>query len=122
MTTSLYRLSRYLLIVAGLLPFVWVTGILWLAIRAKNHLGYWPQPAHPDPQFLPFQSHITYLWYVFDCLKWSLVLVPVVYIVYRYILRTKITRRPLKAYCWGWVLILALVFIPNINVVAWFID
>ena len=47
--------------IAGMLPLVWLFGVLWLYARAEMRLGYWPRPHIPDPKSLPFEIHYTAL-------------------------------------------------------------
>jgi hypothetical protein len=99
------------------IPYIWVTGIIWLAIKAKSYFGYWPRPSFPDPQFIPFDSHQGVLWKIFDLLQWSIILVPVVYFSSRMLCKTKMPRGPLYTYLIGWGIIMVMNFMPPINFV-----
>ena len=109
-------------ILISALPYIWVVGIIWLTIRAKVFLGYWPSPNHPDPKFLPFDVHQESLATMLFALLWSLVLMPILYRGSVWILRTKLGRSPLYAYILGWAIIMVMIFVPGINFVAWFLD
>lgn len=106
----------------SILPYVWVVGIIWLAVRAKEYLGYWPGPNHPDPQFVPFDSHQEVLDQMLFALLWSLVLMPILYRGGHRIFKVKLQRRPLYMYSLGWMVIMLMIFVPRINLVAWFLD
>jgi hypothetical protein len=109
-------------ILISALPYIWVVSIFWLAIRAKDYLGYWPSPSHPDPKFLPFDMHQELLATMLFALLWSLALMPILYGASRWILKTKLGQRPLYTYILGWIIIVVMIFVPNINFVAWFLD
>jgi hypothetical protein len=106
----------------GTLPYLWVIGIIWLAMRARRYLGYWPGPNHPDPQFVPFDSHREVLAQMFFALLWSLVLMPILYLGNHWIFKVKLQRRPLYIYSLGWMIIMLMTFVPRIDLVAWFLD
>ena len=110
--------------VISALPFVWSVGIVWFAIRAREYLGYWPYPAHPDPKSLPetFDFHSDLLILLFFCLGPSLLIMIMFYVVGKAYSKMKLFGLPLKIYLWGWVVILSLFFIPRINFVNWFMD
>ena len=122
MTTLLHRASLKISFGICLLPLVWVAGILLLTVRARVYLGYWPRPSHPDPKLLPFDLHHASLWGVFVVLKWSLVVLPVLYLTNKYFLKKQMNKKPLQIYGWGWLVIIALVFLPHVNFVEWFLD
>lgn len=121
-TTSLLNAFYTAASVVGTLPYIWVAGIMLLAIRAKAYLGYWPSPNHPDPQFVPFDLHQELLAKMLFALLWSLALMPILYLGSRWILKTKLGRSPLYAYILGWAIIMVMIFVPGINFVAWFLD
>jgi hypothetical protein len=106
----------------GCLPILWVVGVLAFAVRAWSHLGYWPSPNHPDPQFLPFGLHNAILFYATYAVLWTLVVVP----GFRHLLREKIDlvtlRKTKRIFATGWLAILILAFVPGINFVAWYLD
>ena len=122
MTTLLHRLSHGLSVTLGLLPVAWVGGVVALAIRARLFLGYWPQPAHPDPKLLPFELHHAILWYIFFGLLSSVIIVPTLWVINRFVFQTRLTRWSLGAYLSGWALVLMMVFVPKISFVGWFLD
>jgi hypothetical protein len=121
-TISPHKVLYAIAVTTSLLPYVWVAGIVWLAIRAREYLGYWPTPSHPDPQFIPFDHHQELLWQIFWLLGWSLVVVPMLYFSSRWLLKNRMPRLPLYTYACGWLLIMAMIFVPNINFVSWFLD
>ena len=107
-----------------MIPFIWVLGITAFATGARQHLGYWPRPYQPDPKDLPisFDPYHAILWNVFGCLKWSLIVIPLCYIGSRLLTKTRLTRKPLEIYLIGWSLIIAMIAIPRIDFVMWFMD
>lgn len=117
--------SRILSLIAfgtSIIPYVWCIGIIALAERARQYLGYWPRPSHPDPKHLPFELHHTLLWNMFECLKWSLITMPLCYISSRFLIKAQLTRKPLRIYLIGWTIIIAMIVIPKIDLVMWFMD
>ncbi len=95
---------------------------MWLAIRARYYLGYWPQPSQPDPKLLPFELHHAALWGVFEGLKWSLIVLPILYLWNRFVLKSKIDSWIWRGAIAGWVITLGMIFLPSINFIAWFLD
>lgn len=122
MTTSLRRLTHGLFVILGLLPIAWTGGVVALAIRARLFLGYWPKPAQPDPKLLPFELHHAVLWYIFFGLLFSLIAIPALHVIGRFILQTALPHWLLYTYLFGWGLILIMVFMPSISFVGWFLD
>src|SRR3990167_2605525 len=82
-TISPHDLLGAAALVVSLIPYIWILGIVSLAIRARLYLGYWPLPAHPDPKHLPFEFHHAILWDIFWGVKWSIIIVPALYLASR---------------------------------------
>ena len=108
----------------SIIPYIWLIGIIVFAERARQYLGYWPKPSQPDPKNLPlsFEQYHAILWDGFVCLKWTLVTMPLCYFANRFLSKTQLTRKPLKIYLLGWILIVAMIAIPRIDFVMWFMD
>jgi hypothetical protein len=106
------------------IPYIWIIGIIAFAVRAREYLGYWPRPSHPDPKNLPssFEPYHAFLWDIFICLKWSLLIVPLYFFASHFLTKLKLTRMPLKIYLVGWTFIIAMIVLPKIDFVMWFMD
>jgi len=116
---SLLELTAF---VTSLIPYIWTLGIIALAVRARLYLDHWPRPSHPDPKHLPFEFHHQILWDVFEGIKWSIVIVPTLYLTSRIFLKQNLWRAPLRIYLFGWLVIAAMIFVPPIDFVMWFMD
>ena len=106
----------------SLIPFFWTIGIVALAVRARLYLGHWPRPSHPDPKHLPFDFHQEILWILFEYLKWSILVIPACYVVTQLLAKNKLVKRSLRIYLVGWGIIMAMMVIPRIDFVMWFLD
>lgn len=106
------------------LPWLWLGGLVGLALRSRYFLGYWPSPSHPDPKLLPFELHYTMLILGFYLVVWLLPVSLAIYIVSRIVFERKHNLRPLLVYTPGWLVIVALMFGSHfsLNWVAWFLD
>lgn len=119
---AIRKLGNTLALIVSILPILWAVGLLGLAFRARKYLGYWPGPNHPDPQFVPFDTH-------YDVLAIGMfanLIGLVVFLLFRRVLTTGIppvrVRTMKRIFLLGWFLILSLTFIPNISFVGWFLD
>ena len=121
-TTLPHKVFSISALAVSLIPYVWVLGIISLAIRARLYLGHWPKPSHPDPKHLPFEFHQAVLWAIFEGVKWSIVIVPTLYLASRILLKTKLGRSPLHIYLLGWGVIALMIIVPHIDFVMWFMD
>lgn len=122
MITLKYTL-RSILWPLSFIPYIFLFGVVSLATRAYLYLGYWPKPSHPDPKLLPFEEHHSLLWSILGLFGCSIVLVPILYFLNVRIWDSeKADKLALKVFVTGVILSLGLVFVPSINVVAWFLD
>jgi hypothetical protein len=111
-------------VVYAAFPWVWIGGLLCLAVRARFFLGYWPSPAHPDPKQLPFELHHMALWLLLFVV---VVLLPTglgVLAIAVGILKRKPCFWPIWANLGGSAIIGSMFFLPHgrLNWVAWFLD
>lgn len=110
--------------VFSILPWLWITGLIALALRARIFLGHWPTPAHPDPKSLPFELHYMTLWFGFYLVAWLLPILVAFYLLNAAFFKRKFNRLPLWTFSSGWSVIAVLFFAPHTtsNWVAWFLD
>ena len=100
---------------------LWCAGILALAVRARFYLGVWPRPAFPDPKALPFESHYDFFFFQGYLAFASLVVVPLT----GKIIKTSPNSMYVKTrwmFVAGWILAVAMFWIPGIDFVEWFVD
>jgi hypothetical protein len=43
-------------------PLAWLSLLYLFVLRARLHLGHWPEPYHPDPKDLGFTVHHQAIW------------------------------------------------------------
>lgn len=43
-------------------PVAWLSLLYLFVLRARLHLGHWPEPSHPDPKDLGFMVHHQAIW------------------------------------------------------------
>lgn len=118
----LHKIFALTAFVISIIPHIWVLGIMGLAVRAWLYLGHWPRPSHPDPKHLPFELHHAALWQVFEFVKWSIVIMPAIYLITRFLVKAKLPGRPLRIYLWGWAAVIFMIFVPPFDFVNWFMD
>ena len=110
------------MIFVATLPLLWMAGVFSLAVRARQFLGYWPRPNFPDPQFIPFDQHISILWGSLPVIFAVLLILPPV--LFRF---GRILERPSRRICMllvsiGWGIFIVFMTVPRIDFVMWFID
>ncbi len=44
-------------------PLVWLASVYLFVLRARFHLGFWPEPSRPDPKNLGFAVHHAVNWF-----------------------------------------------------------
>lgn len=54
--------SRLPILLAGY-PLVWMASVYLFVLRARLHLGFWPEPSRPDPKDLGFTVHHAVNWF-----------------------------------------------------------
>lgn len=124
MTISLHKACIIFIYGLGFFPFIWLTGVTIFAFDARLHLGYWPHYGRPDPQFLPeaLESNLTLLRVLLLALLCYFPTMLVCYPVLTRLSRMKFRYRPFFFFSAGWFLFLLCLFVPEIDVVSWFMD
>ena len=122
-TISRDRVLEGLVFYLSFLPWFWLLGVMGLVTRARIYLGYWPKSSHPDPQFLPaaLDSYQAILWSGFNVLKWSPLAFPLCYCVSK-ALGAPSRRLLIATFLGGWLAILLMIFVAEIDFVSWFLD
>ena len=100
-------------------PLLWVTLCFAFALKCALHLGYWPQPNQPDPQFVPFNNEV-------NMIQFASFLVPISSISCAF----PMAKRQLRKEYWflalanilGWLLIIVFTFVPKYNFISWIMD
>lgn len=44
-------------------PLAWLVSVYLFVLRARFHLGFWPEPSRPDPKDLGFTVHHAVNWF-----------------------------------------------------------
>ncbi len=44
-------------------PLAWLASVYLFVLRARLHLGFWPEPSRPDPKDLGFTIHHAANWF-----------------------------------------------------------
>ncbi len=105
----------------SLFPSVWLGGVFFFFVRARIHLGFWPDAFVPDPKSLPFEFH----HWIFMVAVLPLVMsIPCMFVfwlrqVYRY---GRVGVREIAIYLGGWMAIVGIMAIPGVDFVSWFLD
>lgn len=107
--------------VVSLFPALWLVGVFLFFIRARAHLGFWPDAHVPDPKSLPFEFH----HWVFMIAVFPLAMsIPgmLVFWLYRTWKFKKVVANEIAIYLAGWMAIASVMAIPGVDFVTWFLD
>ena len=110
---------KNILFVVGVIPLVWVLGLLSLVIRARVFLGQWPTPHTPDPKNLPFTWHHDI---VFNTLYAVLIGLPLFLSLFWIFRKSVPAQKAALPFGTGWALILLMTFFYPFNFVMWLLD
>ncbi len=113
-TRILHRFIQNGVLISGLLPIVWVTGLIFFVVRTRLQIGAGATVVLSDPKSFPFEAHHILIFY-------SGLLIPVSLLVTPAMLRLG-KKTLFLIYCLGWLIILSVVFVSPYNFIAWFFD
>ncbi len=112
---------HFILTAYSLIPAIGLI-IFWsFLIRARNYLGNWPYPYHPDPKSLPFDLHhyiafVTLMLIPFSIIPWLIIYLP------KKFLFPKTKWFSLILHAVPWIITLLYFFTDPGNFIEWFFD
>lgn len=62
MRSQLPLIRTKLPLILAAYPIAWLSMLYLFVLRARFHLGHWPEPYHPDPKDLGFTVHQQAIW------------------------------------------------------------
>ena len=100
---------------------LWLIGVFIFYVRARAHLGYWPNASIPDPKSLPFEfQHWILMFSIFPLTLTALFLSATwLYDFWNY---RRIDVNEILIYFIGWGAIAAAMAYPGVDFVTWFLD
>lgn len=118
-----FLIGRSCFILTTLIPTVFLLGVVSYTLRSRWHLGYWPSPSRPDPNWLPFDDFHYELVHFF---LMPTLLTPIVFPLLRYAARKTTCNFAYGSqnliFILSWILVLVMLFFSPVDFLTWFLD